>query len=124
MRPNRSREDRLPVALVDTVEAWLDNSHADELADWSHAFLAHAGSVESREDLKQAIVNNNKITEAIRVIARVTEAISAEILYAGGRMNSLMPTAQFNQLENLDKPVMRADQDASARNVGRIERGA
>jgi len=114
---NRSREDRLPVALVDTFEAWLDNSHADELADWSHAFLAHAGSVESREDLKQAIVNNNKITEAIRVVARVTEAISAEILYASGRLNSLMPTAQFNQLENLDKPVMRADQETQAREM-------
>jgi hypothetical protein len=114
---NRSREDRLPVALVDTVEAWLDNSHADELAVWSHAFLAHAGSVENREDLKQAIVNNNKITEAIKVIARVTEAISAEILYASGRLNSLMPTAQFDQLGNLDKPVMRADQETQAREM-------
>jgi hypothetical protein len=111
---NRSREDGLPVALVDTVEGWLDNSHVDELADWSHAFLAHAGSVESRDDIKQAIVNNNKITEAIRVVARVTEAISAEILNASGRLNSLMPTAQFNQLENLDKPVMRADQETQA----------
>jgi hypothetical protein len=70
-------------------------------------FSLTRGSVESREDLKQAIVNNNKITEAIRVIARVTEAISAEILYASGRLNSLMLTAQFNQLENLDKPVTR-----------------
>jgi hypothetical protein len=70
-------------------------------------FSLTRGSVESREDLKQAIVNNNKITEAIRVIARVTEAISAEILYASGRLNSLIPTAQFNQLENLDKPVTR-----------------
>jgi hypothetical protein len=111
---NRSREDRLPVALVDAVEGWLDNSHADELAGWSHAFLAHAGSAKSREKIKQAIVNNNKITEAIRVIARVTEGISAEILYASGRLNSLMPTAQFDQLENLDKPVMRADQETRA----------
>lgn len=114
---NRSREDHLPVALVDNVEAWLDNSHADELADWSHAFLAHAGSVENRKDLKQAIVNNNKITDAIRVIARVTEAMSAEILYASGRLNNLMATAQFNQLENLDKPVMRADQETPAREM-------
>ena len=103
---NRSREDRLPVALVDAVKDWLDNSHADELAEWSHAFLAHAGSAESREKIEQAIENNDKITEAIRVTARVTEAISAEILYASGRLNSLMPTAQFDQLENLDRPVI------------------
>jgi hypothetical protein len=67
---NRRREDRLPVALVDIVEGWLDNSGADDLADWSHAFLAHAGSVESREGLKQAIVNNNIITEAIHSTRR------------------------------------------------------
>ena len=114
---NRIREDRLPIALVDIVEGWLDDSHADDLADWSHAFLAHAGSVENREKLKQAIVNNNKITDAIRVIARVTEAISAEVLYASGRLNSLMPTAQFNQLEKLDKSILLANQEMRAREM-------
>jgi hypothetical protein len=62
-------------------------------------------------------MTNNKITEAIRGIARVTEAVSGEILYVGGRLNSLMPTAQFNQLENLDRPPMRTDQEAEAREI-------
>jgi hypothetical protein len=34
---NRSREDRLPIALLDTIERWLDISGADALAGWSHA---------------------------------------------------------------------------------------
>jgi hypothetical protein len=116
---SRRREDRLPVALVDTAEAWLDDSHAGELVDWSHAFLAHAGSVQSREDLRQAIVNNNRITDVIKIIARVAEAISAEILYASGRLNGLMPTAQFDQFQSLDKPVMRADQEMQAHDMWR-----
>jgi hypothetical protein len=36
----------------------------------------------------------HKISDATRMLARVTEAISAYLLFAGGRLNSLMPTAQ------------------------------
>jgi hypothetical protein len=108
IRPDeRSREDRLPIALLDTIDGWLDNSGADALAAWSHTYLAHAGSPQSRERVADAIVTNNKIADAIKIIARVTEAISAYVLFASGRLNSLMPTAQFDQFENLDKPVMK-----------------
>jgi hypothetical protein len=102
----RTREDRLPIALLDTIESWLDASGSDELADWSHAFLAHAGTPQSREKIAAALVTVDKISDATRMLARVTEAISAYLLFAGGRLNSLMPTAQFDVLENLDKPAM------------------
>jgi hypothetical protein len=72
----------------------------------SHAFLAHAGTPQSREKIAAALVTVDKISDATRMLARVTEAISAYILFAGGRLNSLMPTAQFDVLENLDKPAM------------------
>ena len=42
---SRTREDTLPIALLDTIEGWLDQSGADGLADWSHAYLAHAGNL-------------------------------------------------------------------------------
>jgi hypothetical protein len=105
----RTREDRLPSTLLDTIGGWLDNSGTDELADWSHAYLAHAGDPMNRQRVNAFKVTNNKITEAIKTLARVTEAISAHILYAGGRLNSLMPTAQFDQFENLEKPILRDD---------------
>lgn len=104
----RSREDRLPIALIKTVECWLDQSGADDLAKWSHAYLAHAGTPQRREGIAGLMVTTNKITDAIRELARATEAVSAEILLASGRLNSLMPTAQFDQFENLDKPAMSA----------------
>jgi hypothetical protein len=113
----RSREDRLPMSLLTTIESWLDESGADELARWSHAYLAHAGGPESRKRIAELTVTTNKITDAIRALARVTEAISALLLFASGRMNSLMPVAQFNVFEKLDKPIMPAGGEDDAYKV-------
>lgn len=113
----RNREDRLPIVLIKTVEDWLDESGAGDLAKRSHAYLAHAGTRQSRERIAGLLVTTNKLTDAIRTLARVTEAVSAEILFASGRLNSLMPTPQFDQFENLDKPVMPADGMEKAQQV-------
>jgi hypothetical protein len=110
----RSREDRLPVSLLAKIERWLDDSGADELAKWSHAYLAHAGGPESRKRIADLMVTANKITDAIKAFARVTEAISAWLLFAGGRTNSLMPVAQFNPFEKLDKPIMQTGGEGDA----------
>jgi hypothetical protein len=110
----RSREDRLPVSLITTIEKWLDDSGADDLAEWSHAYLAHAGGPELRKNIADLTVTANKITEAIRVLARATEAISAWLLCAGGRSNALMPVAQFDPFEKLDQPIMQAGGQAAA----------
>jgi hypothetical protein len=110
----RSREDRLPLSLLATIERWLDESGADELTQWSHAYLAHAGGPESRERVADLLVTANKITDAIKALARVTEAISAWLLFAGGRSNSLMPVAQFNPFEKLDKPILQAGGEGEA----------
>ena len=56
----------------------------------------------------------DKIASTTKALARVTEAISAEFLFAGGRLNALMPTAQFNQFEMFDKPIMRAGSEDDA----------
>lgn len=113
----RSREDRLPLSLLVTVEQWLDESGANELAQWSHAYLAHAGGPESRKRIADLLVTANKITDAIKALARITEAISAYLLFAGGRSNSLMPVAQFNPFEKLDRPIMQAGTEADAHRI-------
>jgi hypothetical protein len=112
---NRSREDRLHVSVLATIERWINESGADELAKWSHAYLAHAGGPEARKRIADLTMTRNKITDAIRPLARATEAISAWLLFAGGRSGSLMPVAQFNQFENLDKPIMQAGRGVDAR---------
>lgn len=111
---NRTRQDRLPIRLLTTIEGWLDDCGAEELAKWSHAYLAHAGGPELRKRIADLKVTANKISDAIKVLARVTEAISAWLLFAGGRSNSLMPVAQFNPFEKLDTPVMRTGTEDDA----------
>jgi hypothetical protein len=103
---NRSRTDRLPISLLDTIEKWIDDSDAGDLAKWSHTYLAHAGGPTKR-DIKADFVTTDKIRETIKALARATEAISAWLLWSGGRSGSLMPVAQFNQFEKLDSPIMR-----------------
>ncbi len=115
----RSREDRLPVSLPATIDKWLDDSGADELAKWSHAYPAHAGGPLSRERISGLTVTANKITDAIRVLARATEAISAWLLWAGGRSSALMPVAQFNPFEKLDRPIMQAGGEAAGYEIWR-----
>ena len=63
---DRYREDRLPTSLVTTIERWLDDSGGDELAKWSHAYLAHAGGPELRKRIADLMVTANKITDAIK----------------------------------------------------------
>jgi hypothetical protein len=110
----RNREDRVPNRLLKTIEGWLDGSGADDLAKWSHAYLAHAGDPRSREAIADLQVTANKIIQAIRMLARTTEAISARLLNAGGRSSNLMPFAQFNQFEKLDRPIMVRGGEAAA----------
>jgi hypothetical protein len=113
-RATRSREDRLPTSLLTTIEKWLDDSGADDLAKWSHAYLAHAGGPEARKRIADLTVTANKITDAVKALARVTEAVSARLLFASGRTNALMPIAQFNPFEKLDRPIMQAGGEADA----------
>lgn len=111
---NRLRADQLPISLLVTIEKWLVESDADGLAKWSHAFLAHAGGPEQRERLANQLVTANKITGAIKAVARVTEGVSRWLLFASGRTNALMPVAQFNPFEKLDVQIMEPNslQDA------------
>jgi hypothetical protein len=69
---------------------------------------------EARKKIADLTLTLNKISEAIKVLSRVTEAISAWLPFAGGRTSSLMPVAQFNAFEKLDQPIMQAGGEAEA----------
>jgi hypothetical protein len=104
----RTREDRLPLRLLATIETWVDDSGADALAKWSSTYLAHAGGPNERARLDDMAVTSGKISDTIKALARATQAISL-IVCAGGRAGAVMPTAQFDQFQfmKLDKPIMR-----------------
>jgi hypothetical protein len=113
----RTREDRLPKSLLGTIDGWLDGSGADQLADWSHQYLAHAGGPDRRKQIEEGLVTADRISEAIRTLVRATEAISAYVLFAGGRLNGLVPVAQFDQFEHLEKPAMQPSRKGEASDI-------
>ena len=80
---NRNRKDCLPFSKLKVIESWLDNSVADELAKWSHEFLAHAGSETGRTEFLDRRPTFDKISEAIKILAQATEALSSWFLYSG-----------------------------------------
>lgn len=102
----RKRDDRIPAVRIDTIERWITESGAKAIADWSHSYLAHAGSLPSRHALGGYGVNGAKIATAIKGLARATEAVSAYLLYSSGRMNALMATPQFDQFERLENAAL------------------
>jgi hypothetical protein len=102
----RTRADRLPRGLLSTIEEWLDESGADDLAKWASTYLAHAGGPNERARLADMEITSKKIADAIKALARATEAISL-FVYGGGRAGAVMPVAQYNQFEKLDKPIIR-----------------
>ncbi len=112
---HRSRTDRLPKSLIERVGGWLTSSEANEIAKWSHTYLAHAGDSQDRQAIEHIQVTNDKITAAIRDLARVTEAVSCEILYMRGRTGALMPVAQYDVFERLELPIApQSVRDAAA----------
>lgn len=102
----RKRDDQLPTKLTHTIEGWIVECGANDIANWSHKYLAHAGSLASRQAIAGYGVTGVKIDTAIKGLARAAEAVSAYLLYSSGRMNALMATAQFDQFERLENPAL------------------
>lgn len=102
----RKREDRIPIRLIDTIEHWIIDCGAKEIADWSHSYLAHAGSLASRQAIAGYGLSGSKIGNAIKGLAKSAEAASAYLLNSSGRMNALMATPQFDQFEQLENAVL------------------
>jgi hypothetical protein len=51
---------------------------------------------------------------AIRTLVRATEAVLAYVLFAGGRLNGLVPVPQFDQFEHLGQPAVQPGHEGDA----------
>lgn len=113
----RKRDDRLPVELIDTIEQWISDCGAKDVANWCHKYLAHAGSLVSRRSIAGYELNKTKINTSIKGLARAAEAVSAYLLYSSGRMNALMATPQFDQFERLENAVLSSTSEVDPKIV-------
>ena len=56
----------------------------------------------------------DKISEATKTLVRATEAISAYVLFAGGRLNGLVSVAQYINSSMLDQPAVQLPHQGKA----------
>ncbi|CAN7235552.1 hypothetical protein LJR098_000859 [Rhizobium sp. LjRoot98] len=110
----RKRDDVVPKSVLVDLENLLISSDAARIADWSHAYLAHAGAPFDREAVANVAVDNQRISVAIKELARITEFLSSEVLWIGGYGSSLMPTAQYDVFEKLENPIAPDDRQQEA----------
>jgi hypothetical protein len=113
----RDRNDRIPRAIIRTLRDWLCASGTGQLIVWSNSFLAHAavdGPRRQSIDLSTAAPTLDKITAALRCFVRVSEAVSAYLLLAGGH-GMIVPVAQFDKFAGLG-PVLTAPENRTKLN--------
>jgi hypothetical protein len=104
----RERTDRIAENVFKSLAKEL--KICEGLRTYANKFIAHASDTRNRVNLteKQRNITLQKLDESYKAIIRVASFMGELILYQhslGG-----VPVPQFNQLENLDKPmVLRAD---------------
>jgi len=112
----RSRTDQMPKAILRRLVAWLVACDANQLVDWSHAFLAHAADHGSRQkiDLAATEPTLDKITTVLRIFVRVTEALLTYVLFDSGH-GMIVPVPQFNHFDRVASPLFAAGREKELR---------
>jgi hypothetical protein len=107
----RRRQDRIPRRDIRTLRRSLAETNAESIVDGTHNFLAHAADKNSlrRVDVASLQPTLDKITAVSRTFARVSEAVSAHLLFDGG-FGNVMPVSDYDELERLDKPAIQPEQ--------------
>jgi hypothetical protein len=103
----RERTDKIDENVFKSLAQELKISEG--LRTYANKFIAHASDTRNRFKLpeKQRNITLQKLDESYKAIIRVASFIGELILYQhslGG-----VPVPQFNQLENLDKPMVSRD---------------
>ena len=101
---NRKRSDTLKSFVVKKLRKEL--KVCDQLRTYANKFLAHASDPESQTNLDELPkkITLNKFDECYRAITEVAWFINAVILFRSGLGG--VPTPQFDQFINLDKPIV------------------
>lgn len=102
----RTREDRIPVRIIDTLLSWLNANEIGQVVNWSNMRVAHSADNASYQsvDFMALTPTIDNISSAQRLIVRVAETITAYIL-RGPIHGNLVPVFQYSQFNRLDVGV-------------------
>ena len=103
--PNRKPSDRIPKRFFDILLSHISGSGIDKVTEWSHQNIAHAGN-QDHPTWKELNPTWNDIWSAQRTLSQVAQIISGLVLN-GPASAQLVPTAQYNKFEFLEKVISR-----------------
>lgn len=98
----RRRDERMSLAILDKLEAALDSPETRRVKALADKRLAHSEHLSPRQEEKLQLTFND-LEEALKQVVGVANFISANVLFDTA-IGSVVPTAQYNQLEHLDSP--------------------
>jgi hypothetical protein len=105
-RDARTPEDLIDANVFERLEARL--ARVDAIAEHATVYFAHASTKESREGRELASFGPNDAMEALQILVETAELIGRWFLYRG--VGDVLATPQFDQFENLDKPLLADNQ--------------
>ena len=111
MKPEaRTRDDRLPDNLFDTLVKALDDDVFADIRTLRHKRLAHAADAVSRLQVTpKAGLRLDEAARAHRILLGVLQAISAGVLYGPWRAEAI-PVPQSDIFAHFPEPFVREDQ--------------
>ena len=101
----RSEDDLIREDIFDKFEARL--KVVDVIAEQGTIYFAHAATKESRGSRGIDSFGTTQAREALRVLVETTELVSRWFLYHS--LHSVMPTAQDDPFQHLDKPLLQTE---------------
>ena len=106
----RTRTDLIHEEVFGTIETWFNTPILRKLRTHRNKFIGHAADELSRriEPLDRLGLSLDEIAEAQRIVVRIATAIGSHVLYDTA-LGGVVPTPQFNIFENLEMPVIPAD---------------
>ena len=102
----RKRLDTIPVSLVASLKAQLDTAVIKRVCHLADRRFAHAERISSSAPIP--LTTFNDVEEALKIIVRVTNFLSAAIFYDAA-FGAVVPTPQYDVLAALDRPWIEAE---------------
>lgn len=102
-RDARRPDDLVHPSVFERLEARLRRVH--DIGDHGTIYFAHAANQESREGRGIGRLSAKEATDALRLLVETAELIGRWFLCRN--VGPVLPTAQFDPLQYLDKPLLR-----------------
>lgn len=106
---NRSRSDKIREEILDRLDNIINTCGAKNFINYANTFVAHAANKANREKFESLAWKPTlgELYKSHKALCQVASAIYGKILWIGA--SGLVPTANYDKFQNLDKPWVQED---------------